>query len=269
MAENMVTDYELGEPVGESEIFTLYKAQHLRMVGRFRAVKMPQMGSEKFSCTLKPESLKTTFLKMCETAVQVAQSCDAAVGAEGIAARYIAAIDTVHFNPDAELDSNRPYILSEWIPGGSLAERLAQGPLPADQSVQIASSVLEALDFLHARNIVHGNLKPGNILLAPDGTPRLTDAGGNVLSEGAPLRLHAAPYLSPEQMASRQEGSLPLDGRTDLFSLTLILYEMLTGKRAERRESASRLDQWLCGRGQEREADSRQSGCPVGIRNAT
>jgi|GEM_PF-1785765 len=245
MPENAVGDYELIETVGESETFVLYRAQHVRMTGRFRAVKMPQTGSESFPLILKQESLKATFLTMCAAAVQVAQAYDAATAAEKHALRHIAFIETVHFDPDADIESHRPYILSEWVPGSSVEERLRQGPLPIAEVVRIVSGVLEGLAFLHSHGIVHGNLKPGNILLTLEGTPKLTDFGGNILPVGASLRLSALPYLSPEQMMRPKDNGSLVDARTDLFSLTLVLYEMLTGKRLGRLLTPERMPSCL------------------------
>lgn len=234
MIGDIYADYELVETVGESETCMLFRAQHIRISGRFRAVKTPATGSESLPLALKQESLKTVFLKMCETAVQVVQACSTAGPSEKTACNYLAFIDTVHFDPDADLESNRPYILSEWVAGGSVAGRLARGPIPIEETVSILSAVLEALDFLHSHNIVHGNLKPGNILLTSEGTPKLTDYGANCLEGGAPPRLCSLPYLSPEQCIRPGERGPSLTGCADLYSLTLILYEMLTGQRLDR-----------------------------------
>lgn len=231
MPENQVRDYILGEPVGESEFYCLYKAEHTLIKGRFCAIKMPQVGSERFPLVLLQQALKQIFVHMCDTAVGVAQACDAADPIERDALRNLETIKNVHYHPDLELDSDRPYILSEWVVGESLAERLAQGPLSVSETVAIMTGALEGLAFLHSRNIFHGNLKPGNILLTDKGVPVLTDFGGNLLEGGRPIRLGSVPYLSPEQIAPLSEAGPKIDGRSDLFSLTLILYEMLTGKR--------------------------------------
>jgi formylglycine-generating enzyme required for sulfatase activity len=251
MPDNIIADYELGEPVTQSEFFVLYRATHLHLTGRFRAIKTPRQELPGRPLAMSLAILKPVFLNLCETAVRVAQACDGADGEDAAAARRIAFIETVHFDPNAEIQANsaapetgvvRPYIVTEWVAGGSLADRLAQGPLTVPQAVDIVLGVLDGLHFLHSHQIVHGNIRPENILLCADGSsPRLTDAGGNRHAVGTPIRRRAAPYLSPEQLAPPREDTPPLEARCDLFSLTLVLYEMLTGKPVGRALSAARM----------------------------
>ena len=112
----------------------------------------------------------------------------------------------------------------------SLATALAQGPLPEAQLVDITRDVTEALAFAHEQGVVHRDIKPDNILLAPDGRAVVTDFGiaravsGYVSATGVNMTIGTPHYLSPEQAQGR-----PIDGRSDLYSLGITLYKAATG----------------------------------------
>ena len=127
---------------------------------------------------------------------------------------------------------SRPYIVMEFLEGQTLAEVLAAlRPLPEKDAVGIASRVCEALQYLHAHNVIHRDLKPQNIMLCEDGTVRLMDFG---IAKAARARrltwvgfsptLGTPDYMAPEQVKGRRG-----DERTDIYSLGTILYEMITG----------------------------------------
>ena len=130
----------------------------------------------------------------------------------------------------------RPYIAMQYIEGGSLRDRLAELAersklIPTEQALAIMRQMAEALSVAHQAGIVHRDLKPGNILVRTDGTPVLVDLGIAVVAGGARLtqtgNLIGTPhYMSPEQVRDQ-----PLDGRSDLYSLGIILYELLAGVR--------------------------------------
>ena len=243
MAGIVFADYELIERPGETETTALFKGRHVIIAERFRAIKTPQSASSKMKATFKPDRLKELFGQICQEVAKVAQALDSAEPAERAAAERLGFIETVHFDNTKPPESSKPtdssnppesdekdYIITEWVGGGTLAERLVEGALPLNSAVQIVTGTLEGLGFAHSREIVHGNLKPSNILLTLTGTPKIVDFGCNVFGEGMPPRFGSLPYLSPEQL----EPGAELDGRTDLFSLTLILYQMLTGRRMPR-----------------------------------
>jgi len=124
------------------------------------------------------------------------------------------------------------FLVTPYIEGGSLRARLArERTLPVVEAVGLASEVAEALDYAHAHNVVHRNIKPEHILLDAGhavvggfGIVRALEAAqeDHLTVEG--LRVGTPPYMSPEQMAG-----LALDGRSDLYSLACVLYELLSG----------------------------------------
>jgi serine/threonine protein kinase/tetratricopeptide (TPR) repeat protein len=132
------------------------------------------------------------------------------------------------------------FIAMELLEGESLAERLQRGRLPTSNALTVALETLSALEALHSREVVHRDLKPSNIFLGPHGV-KLLDFGlakpqssSPVLAEEqtvspltqAGMVVGTPPYMAPEQVQGGR-----IDGRTDLFSLGAILFEMLTGSR--------------------------------------
>jgi serine/threonine protein kinase len=137
------------------------------------------------------------------------------------------------------------YLVMEYIDGSNLRTLLAQvGTLPVERAVRIATDVARALESVHERDIVHRDIKPANIMITRRGAAKLTDFGVAQV-RGESLRSQVASghpgtplYMSPEQAS----GTGYLDGRSDLYSLGLVLYEMLTGEPyARRKQSLSAL----------------------------
>jgi len=137
-----------------------------------------------------------------------------------------------------EVDSTR-FLAMELVPGEDLSQRLRRGPLPLDQIVTILGAIADALEAAHARGVIHRDLKPGNVRLAPDGRVKVLDFGlaksvpgdpsSGIESDEHPLTatgvvLGTAPYMSPEQARG-----LPVDARTDIWSFGCVLWECLTG----------------------------------------
>jgi tetratricopeptide (TPR) repeat protein len=118
-------------------------------------------------------------------------------------------------------------VVMEWVSGGSLRQKLAQGPLPVTTVVAVAEQVLEALAYLHEHGYVHRDVKPGNILLAEDGRYKLGDLG-LLLPAGAEtatlMAVGTMAYMSPEQLLGQQPGP-----PGDLYALAVTMYECLTG----------------------------------------
>jgi serine/threonine-protein kinase len=126
------------------------------------------------------------------------------------------------------------FIVMEYVEGRSLKDYLSEeGPLEIRDAARIAGEVLTALAYAHRSGLVHRDIKPGNILMSNDGKVQVTDFGiARAAAEGASTMtqtgtiLGTAYYLSPEQAQG-----LPLDGRSDIYSLGVVLYEMLSGRR--------------------------------------
>jgi tetratricopeptide (TPR) repeat protein/predicted Ser/Thr protein kinase len=135
----------------------------------------------------------------------------------------------------------RAYIVMQYVEGTSLHERLRQGPLPLDDALAIAAQVAEALAVAHAHGVVHRDLKPGNVIVTPAGRPTIVDFGiakqrvlPSEVSHAATVSSVTAAHQvigTPSYMAPEQIRHQPLDGRSDLFSLGVLLYECLTGIR--------------------------------------
>lgn len=121
-------------------------------------------------------------------------------------------------------------LVSDLIDGETLADRLRRGPMPPNETVKLLATVARAIDYAHGQGVVHRDLKPANILLDRAGTPHVGDFGlarpKTEFLEGSDQRGTLA-YSSPEQLEGK-----PLDGRTDIWSLGIIMYEMLTGRPA-------------------------------------
>ena len=140
-----------------------------------------------------------------------------------------------------ELDG-RPFIVTELVEGVTLRERLAEGPLPIPEAIEIALQVTSALAAAHARGLVHRDIKPENVMLRPDGYVKVLDFGLAKLAraEHAPLTGAASTGLTqpgqtagtPAYMSPEQARAEPVDARTDVFSVGAVLYEMVTGRLA-------------------------------------
>lgn len=141
-----------------------------------------------------------------------------------------------------EVDSNY-YFATEFIAGATLRERMTKGPIPCDEAVDIAIQVASALEAAHQAGIIHRDIKPENIMLRPDGYVKVVDFGiakladstfAEAMADGAGSITLAETnvgsvfgtvrYMSPEQACGA-----PVDKRTDIWSLGVVLYEMVTG----------------------------------------
>src|SRR5688572_3295161 len=122
------------------------------------------------------------------------------------------------------------YLAAEYIPGGTLKERVEEGGLSVGHILDIVTDIAQGLDFAHEKGFVHRDVKPGNVLFRNDGRVVLADFGiakamdGSNSSTVAGASIGTPDYMSPEQ--ARGE---PVDGRSDLYSLGTVLYEMLEG----------------------------------------
>src|ERR1700756_4655331 len=141
-----------------------------------------------------------------------------------------------------EESSQTPYLVMEYIEGMPLDRILEKGTLPLPRACAWIAHAAEALDIAHKRGIIHGDVKPANILITNDGKVKLTDFGMARVArcEARESALLGTPaYWCPEQIMGR-----PQDARSDIFSLGVVLYEMITGTRPFDAESL----QGICNR---------------------
>src|SRR6266852_7530494 len=123
-----------------------------------------------------------------------------------------------------------PYMIVEFVAGGSLADRLQRGPVHRESAIAYLRGIAEALDYAHSLGIVHRDVKPANVLLGPDDSPILADFGLAKLLESTSIRsitgitTGTPAYMSPEQVTGSEVGPA-----ADRYSLATIAYELLTG----------------------------------------
>src|SRR5262249_41243283 len=151
-----------------------------------------------------------------------------------------------------EVNGSR-FLVLELVEGETLAERIARGPIPADEALTMAKQIVEALEAAHERGIIHRDLKPGNIKITPDGKVKVLDFGLAKLAEQrastsslessptlmseatqAGLILGTAAYMAPEQARGKN-----VDKRADIWAFGVVLCEMLTGQRLFQGETVS------------------------------
>src|SRR5437773_9196019 len=141
------------------------------------------------------------------------------------------AVVTVHDIGQDE-PSATSFIAMEYVEGSNLKESLAQGrPLSFDEIGDIIAQVADALDFAHSKGIVHRDVKPANIILVEGNRAKITDFGIAKIATGGNLTTTGQFLGTPNYMAPEQIKGAPVDGRTDIFSLGICLYECLTRRK--------------------------------------
>jgi serine/threonine-protein kinase len=154
---------------------------------------------------------------------------------------------------DLQESDGTHFLVLEFVPGETLAERIKRGPIPADEALPLFKQIAEGLEAAHEKGVVHRDLKPANIKVTPEGKAKVLDFGlakamaGEVPDQGlsesptmtrgateAGILLGTAPYMSPEQARGKV-----VDKRTDIWAFGCCLYEVLTGKTAFLGETVS------------------------------
>jgi serine/threonine-protein kinase len=210
--------YEILDEVGRGAMGVVYKARDPR-INRVVAVKTISLAGQ------SPEDdreYRERFFREAEAAGRLSHP----------------GIVTI-FDAGEEPETRAPYIVMEYVGGESLEKLLARNDrkLPVGTAIQLTMEIAEALDSAHCMGVVHRDLKPANILLTPEGHAKIADFGVaklNLAHQTSAGRAWGTPaYMSPEQL----NGDV-VDGRSDLFSLGVILYTILTGHRPFQGNSA-------------------------------
>jgi eukaryotic-like serine/threonine-protein kinase len=164
-------------------------------------------------------------------------------------ARMVATIDHPNVCTIYEIGErdDRPCIVMQYVQGETLSDRILRASLSLEDAVAIARQVAAALSVAHAAGIVHRDIKPGNIMITPSGLVKVLDFGlaktyddadesasTEMMISTPGLVAGTIPYMSPEQLRAE-----PLDGRSDIFSLGTVMYEMVTGHRPFERSTAA------------------------------
>ena len=201
-----VGSYTIEEKLGQGGMATVYKAYHPRL-DRHVAIKV-----------LHPAFKEDqSFLKRFTREARVVAKLEHP--------------DIVPVYDFAEHDGY-PYLVMRYIDGDTLKDTLAKGVLSRKEIVRIAQSIADGLDYAHRQGVLHRDIKPSNILLtkgggvfiADFGLARITQAGESTMSQD--MIMGTPQYISPEQA----KGTNEIDGRTDVYSFGIIVYEMITGQ---------------------------------------
>ncbi|MBI5958631.1 MAG: protein kinase [Chloroflexi bacterium] len=148
-------------------------------------------------------------------------------------AQLIAKLQHPHILPviDFGREGKRIYIVMQYIQGGTLDHRLSEGPLPLRMASRMFEQIASALAFAHSQGVIHRDLKPNNVLLDDRSNAYLVDFGiAKMLAGTAKLTATGNILGTPAYMAPEQWRGEPVDARTDIYSLGILLYEMLLGR---------------------------------------
>ena len=156
-------------------------------------------------------------------------------------ARVVAKLEHPHLLPVYDFDGEHdpPFIVMRFLEGGTLKQVMEAGPLPPSEMIYTLRQVAQALDYAHRQGVVHRDLKPsnimidreGNVFVADFGIARVTDAPRDLTGTGVVMGTPG--YMAPEQARGKAE----VDGRADVYSLGVIIFEMLAGRGPFDRES--------------------------------
>jgi eukaryotic-like serine/threonine-protein kinase len=202
--------YQIGGVLGRGGMAEVHRGRDLRL-GREVAVKVLR------SDLARDPSFQVRFRREAQAAASLNHPA------------IVAVYDT---GEDRTATGATPYIVMEFVEGDTLRDVLRrEGPLPPERAMSLAADICGALDFSHRNGIVHRDVKPGNVMITPQGAVKVMDFGiARAVSDSAATMtstaavIGTAQYLSPEQ--ARGEG---VDARSDVYSVGCLLYELVTG----------------------------------------
>ncbi len=201
-----VGSYQIEEKLGQGGMATVYKGHHVRL-DRHVAIKV-------LHAVFKDDD---SFLRRFTREAQV-----------------VARLEHPNIVPvyDFAEHEGYPYLVMRFVQGETLKARLSQGILSTKEIIRVASNIASGLDYAHQQGVLHRDIKPSNILLtqgggvyiADFGLARITQSGESTMSQD--MIMGTPQYISPEQA----KGNTELDGRTDVYSFGIMVYEMVTGQ---------------------------------------
>ena len=199
MTGQTISHYRILEKLGEGGMGVVYKAEDVKL-GRVVALKF---------LSGREAEQRERFLRE---------------------ARAAAALNHPNICTVYEVDEEHGFLAMEVVEGPSLKERIAERPLKLEEALEIARQVCEGLQAAHEKGIVHRDIKPGNILLTPKGQVKITDfglavIGGRTRITKSGTSLGTPAYMSPEQVRGEVA-----DSRADIWSLGVVVYEMVSGR---------------------------------------
>ena len=227
MVGTTISHYKVLEKIGQGGMGTVYRAQDTTLDREVAIKVLP----EQF--TQDPQRL-ARFEREAKLL--------ASLNHPNIAAIYsFEHSDDIHF------------LVLELVEGETLAERVAKGPLPVEEALEVCRQIAEGVEAAHEKGVIHRDLKPANVKVTPEGKVKILDFGLAKAFEGempvtdisqsptlteemtrAGVILGSAAYMSPEQAKGK-----PVDKRADIFAFGAVLYECLTGKRSFEGESVT------------------------------
>lgn len=209
MIGKVIQNYKIIEPIGEGGMGAVYKAEHIEL-GNVLAVKILGLGRE------ASEKDRSRFLQEAKALAALKHN------------NIVSILDFVE-------QDGIYFMLMEYVEGQTLGEILDEkaGLLPISRTARIISQIARGLDYAHNRGIVHRDIKPANIVISDDDRVVIMDFGIAKLLEGSTMDLThdnvaigTPAYMSPEQASGK-----PIDSTSDVYSLGVVLFQMLTGQR--------------------------------------